>query len=47
MSIGLSQIAPSDDQIEDLVATFSMPASARTRNSARSSSVIGADWGRT
>ena len=45
MSIGLNQIAPSDDQIEDLVATFY----ARIRKDAELGPiferVIGADWG--
>jgi hemoglobin len=45
MNIGLNQIAPSDDQIEDLVATFY----ARIRKDAELGPiferVIGADWG--
>jgi hemoglobin len=45
MSINLNQIAPSDDQIEDLVATFY----ARIRKDAELGPiferVIGADWG--
>ena len=45
MKIGLNQIAPSDDQIEDLVATFY----ARIRKDAELGPiferVIGADWG--
>lgn len=44
-NIGLNQIAPSDDQIEDLVATFY----ARIRKDAELGPiferVIGADWG--
>jgi hemoglobin len=44
MNIGLNQIAPSDDQIEDLVATFY----ARIRKDAELGPVfervIGADW---
>lgn len=45
MNIGLNQIAPSDDQIEDLVASFY----ARIRKDAELGPiferVIGADWG--
>jgi hemoglobin len=45
MNIGLNQIAPSDDQIEDLVAMFY----ARIRKDAELGPiferVIGADWG--